>query len=61
MFEILGGPFLKLRVFVVVYEHVKCEHESDEISTWVKLDGCTYKQCPFMCKSTVKDFVVVHM
>ena len=26
-----------------------------------KLDGCTYKQCPFMCKSTVKDFVVVYM
>ena len=27
---------------------LKCEHESDGVSTWAKLDGCTYKQCPFM-------------
>ena len=36
-----------------------------EIWTWLvldhKLDGGTYKQCPFMYKSTVKDFVVVYM
>ena len=39
---------------------LKCEHESDGVSTWAKVDGCTYKQCPFMCKSTVKDCVVVY-
>ena len=25
--------------------------------TWTKLDGCAYKQHPFMCQSTVKEFV----
>ena len=39
---------------------LKCdEHESDGDSTWAKLDGFTYKQHPFICKSTVKEFVVV--
>ena len=61
MFEILGGTLKRflnwLRVFVVY----KCEHESDVVSTWAKLDGFTYKQCPFVCKSTVKEFVVVYM
>ena len=40
---------------------LKCEHESDGVSTWAKLDGFTHKECPLMCKSAVKEFVAVHM
>ena len=25
------------------------------------MDGCTYKQCPFMCKSAEKEFFVVYI
>ena len=46
-----------LRVFVVIINmSLKCEHENAGVSTWAKLDGCIYKQCTFMCKSTVKEF-----
>ena len=57
--EILGGAFLNwLRVFLLFTNmSLKCEHETDEVSTWAKLDCCIHKQFPFMCKS--KEFVVV--
>ena len=38
-----------LRLIVVDIE--KSQHGSDGVSTWEKLDGCTYKHFPVMCNS----------
>ena len=36
-----------LRLIVVDIE--KSQHGSDGVSTWAKLDGCTYKHCFLLC------------
>ena len=60
MFEILRGTLKS--IWCCLYKHfIEHERESDEVSTWAKLDVFTYKHCSFMCISTVKDFLFLYV
>ena len=63
VFELLGGISLNGGGCLLLFMNMslKYEHESDGVSTWAKLDCCTYNQYAFTRKSTVKGFVVVYM